>query len=93
MDGEIVPYKEGRILEFAILQNRLGRKVLSADFLNQIPCRYFAFDLLYLIKICFWMCRYGTSSETAGDVKSSSECLFDIGTKNDNYLRRIGSLF
>ena len=47
MDGEIVPYKEGRILEFAILQNRLGRKVLSADFLNQIPCRYFAFDLLY----------------------------------------------
>jgi DNA ligase-1 len=47
MDGEIVPYKESRILEFAILQNRLGRKVLSADFLNQIPCRYFAFDLLY----------------------------------------------
>jgi ATP-dependent DNA ligase I len=47
MDGEIVPYKEGRILTFAVLQNRLGRKVLSSDLLQQIPCRYFAFDLLY----------------------------------------------
>jgi ATP-dependent DNA ligase I len=48
MDGEIVPYKEGAILSFALLQNRLGRKVLSKEMLQQIPCRYFAFDLLFL---------------------------------------------
>jgi DNA ligase-1 len=48
MDGEIVPYKEGRILSFALLQNRLGRKVLAPEILEQIPCRYFAFDLLFL---------------------------------------------
>ena len=48
MDGEIVPFKDGSILSFALLQNRLGRKVLSDDMLQQIPCRYFAFDLLFL---------------------------------------------
>ena len=48
MDGEIVPFKDGRILSFALLQNRLGRKVLAPEILEQIPCRYFAFDLLFL---------------------------------------------
>ncbi len=47
MDGEIVPYKEGKILSFALLQNRLGRKALAEELLQQIPCKYFAFDLLY----------------------------------------------
>jgi len=47
MDGEIVPFKQGQILPFAVLQNRLGRKKLSQELLQQIPCRYFAFDLLY----------------------------------------------
>ena len=50
MDGEIVPFQDGKILSFALLQNRLGRKVLSAEMLEQIPCRYFAFDLLFLEK-------------------------------------------
>jgi DNA ligase-1 len=48
MDGEIVPFKEERILGFALLQNRIGRKVLSTEMLEQIPCRYFAFDLLFI---------------------------------------------
>jgi DNA ligase-1 len=47
LDGEIVPYQEGRILGFAELQTRLGRKVLTEEILNAVPCRYFAFDLLY----------------------------------------------
>ena len=50
MDGEIVPFQDGKILSFAVLQNRLGRKVLSPEMLEQIPCRYFAFDLLFLEK-------------------------------------------
>jgi DNA ligase-1 len=47
MDGEIVPYKEGKILSFGELQTRLGRKVLSPEILQAVPCRYFAFDLLF----------------------------------------------
>jgi DNA ligase-1 len=47
MDGEIVPYKEERILPFSVLQNRLGRKALTSDLLQKVPCKYFAFDLLY----------------------------------------------
>ena len=48
MDGEIVPYREGRILSFAELQKRLGRKVLTSEMLGATPCRYFAFDLLFV---------------------------------------------
>src|SRR5262249_45716084 len=44
---EIVPFREGKILSFAELQKRLGRKVLTPQMLESIPCRYFAFDLLY----------------------------------------------
>ncbi len=47
MDGEIVPYRDGRILGFGLLQKRLGRKTVSGEMLESIPCRYFAFDLLY----------------------------------------------
>lgn len=47
MDGEIVPFRNDRIGSFAELQQRLGRKVLSEEMLSTVPCRYFAFDLLY----------------------------------------------
>jgi DNA ligase-1 len=47
MDGEIVPYKAEKILTFGELQKRLGRKVLTEEMLRSIPCRYFAFDLLF----------------------------------------------
>jgi len=47
LDGEIVAYKD-RILPFAILQSRIGRKVISAKLLESAPVVFFAFDLLYL---------------------------------------------
>lgn len=47
LDGEIVPYKEGKILPFSELQKRLGRKVLSEEMLATVPGRYFAFDVIY----------------------------------------------
>lgn len=47
LDGEIVPYREGRILTFGELQTRLGRKELAQEILDAVPCRYFAFDVLY----------------------------------------------
>jgi DNA ligase 1 len=47
MDGEIVPFKEQKILSFGELQTRLGRKVLTPEILEAVPCVYFAFDLLF----------------------------------------------
>lgn len=48
MDGEIVPFRHGKIMSFGELQKRLGRKVLTREMLETIPCHYFAFDLLFL---------------------------------------------
>ena len=47
LDGEIVAFSD-RILPFAIIQKRLGRREVSAKLLKDAPVVYFAFDLLYL---------------------------------------------
>jgi DNA ligase-1 len=47
LDGEIVAYSD-RILPFAIIQKRLGRREVSAKLLSDAPVVFFAFDLLYL---------------------------------------------
>lgn len=47
LDGEIVAYSD-RILPFALLQTRLGRKKISEKLLAEAPVAFFAFDLLYL---------------------------------------------
>jgi DNA ligase-1 len=47
LDGEIVAFKD-RILPFAIIQKRLGRRLVSAKLRAEAPVVYFAFDLLYL---------------------------------------------
>ena len=47
LDGEVVPFREGRILTFGELQTRLGRRELAREILDAVPCRYFAFDVLY----------------------------------------------
>ncbi len=50
LDGEIVPYdaEAGVVLPFAMLQKRLGRKAPGPDVLEHYPCRFVAFDLLYV---------------------------------------------
>jgi len=48
LDGEVVAMREGRILPFALLQRRLGRKRPLRDLLTEIPVGLMAFDLLYL---------------------------------------------
>ncbi len=48
IDGEIVPWRDGRALPFAVLQKRLGRKKVSARQMLDAPARFVAFDLLYL---------------------------------------------
>lgn len=47
LDGEIVAFLD-RILPFATLQKRLGRRAVSTKLLADAPVVFFAFDLLYL---------------------------------------------
>jgi DNA ligase-1 len=47
LDGEIVPYRNGRVLPFAHIQKRLGRKALTAKIISQNPAVFIAFDMLH----------------------------------------------
>jgi ATP-dependent DNA ligase I len=55
LDGEIVAWsylsaesnEPGRALPFSALQQRLGRKKVSAEMMRQVPVAYLAFDALY----------------------------------------------
>ena len=46
VDGEIVAFSD-RILPFAVIQTRLGRRKVSEALLRDAPVAFFAFDLLY----------------------------------------------
>jgi DNA ligase-1 len=48
IDGELVPYRSGSVLDFASLQTRLGRVDPSPELLAQVPVVLVAFDLLHL---------------------------------------------
>ncbi|TVP44569.1 MAG: ATP-dependent DNA ligase [Gemmatimonadales bacterium] len=46
LDGELLPWREGRPLPFAELQRRLGRKRPGARILREVPVVFLAYDLL-----------------------------------------------
>ena len=46
LDGEIMPWKEGKPLPFAQLQRRIGRKSLGGSILSEVPVVLIAYDLL-----------------------------------------------
>jgi DNA ligase-1 len=48
LDGELVPYRSGAVLDFASLQTRLGRVAPGAELLARVPVVMVAFDLLHL---------------------------------------------
>ena len=48
LDGELLAFKDGVVRPFFELQHRLGRKVVSAQLLADVPVIFVAFDLLYL---------------------------------------------
>lgn len=48
IDGELVPYRAGSVLDFASLQTRLGRVNPSAQLQEEVPVVLVAFDLLHL---------------------------------------------
>jgi DNA ligase 1 len=46
IDGEILPHKDDKILPFAMLQKRIGRKAVTRSILTQIPVIIMAYDLI-----------------------------------------------
>ncbi|MDG6985256.1 MAG: ATP-dependent DNA ligase [Nitrososphaerota archaeon] len=48
LDGEAVPFSDGRPLPFQLLQRRLRRMEEFEEAARQAPVTYFAFDLLFL---------------------------------------------
>jgi DNA ligase-1 len=46
LDGELLPWREGAALPFALLQKRIGRKTLSKKLLDEVPVVLVAYDLL-----------------------------------------------
>lgn len=46
LDGEILTWRDERPLPFALLQRRIGRKVVSARLRQEAPVVFLAFDLL-----------------------------------------------
>ncbi len=48
IDGEILPWRDGRPLSFAQLQRRIGRKNLSAKIRAEVPIVILAYDVLEL---------------------------------------------
>ena len=46
LDGEILPWLDGRVLPFTELQKRIGRKNLSAKILSELPVILQCYDLL-----------------------------------------------
>ena len=47
LDGELVPWRAGSVLDFAALQTRLGRVRPSAELLDEVPIALVAFDLIH----------------------------------------------
>jgi len=47
LDGELVPFREGSVLDFASLQTRLGRVKPSPELVAAVPVVLIAFDLLH----------------------------------------------
>ena len=48
IDGEILPYQDGQVLNFNVLQTRIGRKNITKKNLQEAPVGFFAYDLLEL---------------------------------------------
>jgi DNA ligase-1 len=46
LDGELVAWRDGVIRPFADLQQRIGRKKLTATILERVPVRLLAYDIL-----------------------------------------------
>jgi DNA ligase-1 len=48
LDGEVLPFKDGRPLPFQALQRRLHRKMVDAELKQACPVSYLVYDVLWL---------------------------------------------
>jgi DNA ligase-1 len=46
LDGEILPWRDGRPLPFSELQRRIGRKTVGKKLLKEVPTAFLAYDVL-----------------------------------------------
>lgn len=46
LDGELLPWKEGKVMPFAQLQRRIGRKTIGKKLLADVPVIFLCYDLL-----------------------------------------------
>ena len=46
IDGELLPWSEGKVMPFAQLQRRIGRKTLTKKMLAEVPVIFLAYDVL-----------------------------------------------
>lgn len=46
IDGELLAYKDGKPLEFSVLQKRIGRKNITKKILEEAPVSLIAYDLM-----------------------------------------------
>jgi DNA ligase-1 len=46
LDGEILPWKDGRPLPFSQLQRRIGRKTIGKKLLKEVPTAFLVYDVL-----------------------------------------------
>ena len=46
LDGEVLPWRDGKPLSFAQLQRRIGRKSIGSKILSEVPVVLLAYDLL-----------------------------------------------
>ena len=46
LDGELLPWVDGKVLPFAQLQRRIGRKTLGKKLLAEVPVVFLCYDLL-----------------------------------------------
>jgi ATP-dependent DNA ligase len=46
IDGEVLPFRDGNVLNFNVLQTRIGRKNVTKKNLDEAPAAFFAYDLL-----------------------------------------------
>jgi ATP-dependent DNA ligase len=46
LDGEVLPFSDGQVLNFNVLQTRIGRKNVTKKNLQEAPAAFFAYDLL-----------------------------------------------
>jgi DNA ligase-1 len=46
LDGELLPFQDGKVLPFNVLQRRLGRKNVSKKLLEEAPIVFMAYDIM-----------------------------------------------